>query len=391
MSRKPTVCHVITRLELGGAQQNTLYTCEHLDRARFAVQLVSGPGGLLDDDARAIGDLTYEQCPWLHRPVHPWRDALAWRDLVRRLRRLAPDIVHTHSSKAGILGRLAARCAGVPRVVHSVHGWGFTPNQAPAVRRAYVLAERFAARVTDRFIAVSQANVEAGVAERIAPRERFTVIHSGIEIARFRRAVEAGEGAALRREIGVPEGAPLVGMVACLKPQKLPVDFVRVAARVAGEIGEVHFLLAGDGVLRGEVERAVAEAGLGGRFRLLGWRRDTERVVAALDVLVLTSRHEGLPRVVPEAMAAGRPVVATAVDGTPEAVRPGETGFLCAPGDVAGLAADVVRLLRDAALRARFGETARRRVGAWDIDAMVRAQERLYEQLPAGRPRNDRS
>ncbi|GAB4227736.1 MAG: glycosyltransferase family 4 protein [Acidobacteriota bacterium] len=383
MSGRPTVCHVITRLELGGAQQNTLYTCAHLDRQRFAVQLVSGPGGLLDDEARRLPDVTYEQCPALHREVRPGRDVRAYRDLVRRLRRLAPEIVHTHSSKAGILGRLAARRAGVPVIVHSVHGWGFTPTQPWPVRRAFVLAERLVARVTDRFIAVSRANVERGVAEGIAPRDRFTVIRSGIEIGRFRRAADSGEGEALRCEIGVPQDAPLAGMVACLKPQKAPVDFVRLAARVASDVPDARFLLAGDGVLRGEVERAVREAGLGGRLHLLGWRRDTERVIAACDVLVLTSRHEGLPRVVPEAMAAGRPVVATAVDGTPEAVSPGETGFLREPGDVDGLAADVARLLRDPALRARLGAAARARVAEWDIDAMVRAQERLYGEMLA--------
>ena len=381
MSRRLTVCHVITRLELGGAQQNTLYTCRRLDRTRFSVQLVSGPGGLLDDEARALADVTYEQCAALHREVRPGRDVRAWLDLARRLRRLAPDIVHTHSSKAGILGRLAARRAGVPRIVHSVHGWGFTPNQPWVVRRAFVLAERLAAGVTDRFVAVSHANVARGVAERIAPHERFTVIRSGVECARFREAAEREAGIGLREEIGVPRDAPLAGMIACLKPQKAPVDFVRVAARAAAEVPGAHFLIAGDGVLRGEVERAVRDSGLARRFHLLGWRRDTERIVAALDVLVLTSLHEGLPRVVPEAMAAGRPVVATAVDGTPEAVRPGETGYLHPPGSVEAIAADVVRLLRDPALRSRMGGAARARVAEWDIDAMVRAQERLYEEL----------
>jgi len=159
------------------------------------------------------------------------------------------------------------------------------------------------------------------------------------------------------------------------------VDFVRVAARVAARFPEARFVLAGDGVLRPEVEAEAARSGLGDRFRLLGWRRDPERIVGDLDVLVLTSLHEGLPRVVPEAMAAGRPVVATAVDGTPEAVADGVTGFLAAPGDVDALAEGVARLLGDPGLRARFGAAARERCGEWDIDRMVRDQEALYTEL----------
>ncbi len=372
------VMHVITMLEPGGAQRNTLYTVAHLDRERFAPGLLAGPGGLLDGEARSLPDVPFATCPHLRREPRPLRDLRALLDLRRRFRAERPAIVHTHSSKAGILGRLGASLAGVPAIVHTVHGWGFHPGQPPPVRAFYVALERLAARATSRLVAVSRANAETGARARIAPAAAFRVIRSGVELARFRDA--AGSGA-FRAELGIGPGVPLVGMVACLKPQKLPVDFVRVAARVAEKFPAAVFVLAGDGVLRPAVEEAAARAGLGDRFRLLGWRDDPERIVGDLDVLVLTSLHEGLPRVVPEAMAAGRPVVATAVDGTPEAVTDGVTGFLAPPGDVVGLADRVARLLGDADLRERFGAAARERCGEWDIDRMVRDQEALYAEL----------
>jgi len=337
--------------------------------------LIAGPGGVLDDEAREIEGLGFETCSSLVRPISPRADLEALRDLTRRLRRLAPHVVHTHSSKAGILGRWAARIAGVPVVIHTVHGWGFHAHQAPWKRWTFIALERAVRRHTTRLVAVSKANVEAGVDRRIARREEFEVIYSGVALEPYRRA--AGNGM-LRRELGLAPETPLAGMVACLKPQKAPVDFVEVAASVSKDRPDAHFVLAGDGELREEVERAVIAHGLQGRFHLLGWRRDVPEVIGDLDVLVLTSLHEGLPRVFPEAMAAGRPIVATAVDGGPEAVHHGRNGFLHPVRDVEGMARSLSTLLSDADLRRRMGEEGRPRAEAWDIDLMVRKQEELY-------------
>jgi len=374
------VLHVITQLELGGAQQNTLYTCANLDKDRFEPLLACGTGGYLDDEARALPGVGVHFVPALVRPIRPHQDALAFVALVRLMRRLRPDIVHTHSSKAGILGRWAGRMAGVPRLVHSIHGFGFHPGQRPAVRGAYVAAERSVGRITDAFIAVSHANRDEGIERGIFPPQRCRVIRSGVDLSRFRAAGErAGE---LRRELGLGADDPLVGMIACLKPQKAPGDFVDVARRVLEALPRATFVLAGDGELRGAVEAAIAGVpGGAARIRLLGWRRDTDRILADLDVLLLTSRWEGLPRVLPEAMAAGLPVVATAVNGSPEAVAEGRSGHLAPAGDTSLLAARVIELLRDPERRRRMGETGRSLSAEWDIDGMVRAQEALYETL----------
>lgn len=371
------VCHLITKLELGGAQQNTLYTCSQLDPQQFEVSLIAGPGGELDQQASRAA-YPFEISPQLVRPIAPAADLRALIDLTRRLKRLQPAIVHTHSSKAGILGRMAASLAGVPVIVHTVHGWGFHPGQTWAKRALFIWLERAMALITTQWIVVSRANAEQGQRRRIAPREQFELIRSGVELNRFRRARNNGR---LRAELQLTDDQLLVGMVACLKPQKAPLDFVAVAEQVIQQHPNALFVLVGDGELRGDVENAIATAGLEQNVRLLGWRRDVPHVVGDLDLLLLTSRHEGLPRVIPEAMAAGKPVVATAVDGSPEAVTQNETGFLRAAGDVDGLASDVTRLLSDSALRQRMGSAAAERVEPWDIDEMVRRQEQLYQRL----------
>jgi glycosyltransferase involved in cell wall biosynthesis len=375
------VCHVITRLELGGAQDNTLYTVRHL-RSPFRASLACGTGGLLDAEARDLGvPVTF--VPALVRELRPHRDLAAFVALTRLFRARRPDIVHTHSSKAGIIGRLAARAAGVRTIVHTIHGFGFNDAQPAAARAGLVLLERLVAPLTTRFIAVSRSNIVRGTSLGILRPGRVSLIRSGIHLRDFQAAAaEPGARAAgVRAELGIDPAAPLVGMVACLKPQKAPEDFVEVAARVATRMPAVHFVLAGDGELRDSVERRVAARGLAGRFHLLGWRRDVPRLMASLDVLVLTSLWEGLPRVIPEAFAAGVPVVATSVDGSADLLVDGVNGFRCPPRDVETLADRVARLLGDAALRRAIADRARAALPEFDIDAMVRAQEALYLEL----------
>jgi glycosyltransferase involved in cell wall biosynthesis len=373
------VLHLITCLELGGAQENTLHTATHLDPDRFEALLVAGPGGLLDERARALLGGSFHAAPSLVRPLRPHRDLFALASLISLLRRLKPHIVHTHSSKAGVLGRWAAAAAGVPVRVHSVHGFGFHAGRGSALRSGLLTAERLAYSCTTHWIVVSRANLEQGAGLRLLDPARATLIRSGIDLARFRSV--PGGGREVRRQLGLGPADPLVGAISCLKPQKAPLDLVEVAARVAREIPTAHFALAGDGELRREVERLILRRGLAGRFHLLGWRQDVPDLLAAFDLLLHTSRWEGLPRVFPEALASGRPVVATDVDGASEVIEEGVTGHLRPAGDVAGLASCVASLLRDPGRRARMGEEGRRRVGEFDIRDMVRRQEDLYNEL----------
>ncbi len=375
---KIRICHIITLLELGGAQQNTLYTASHLDRRRFEVSLVAGPGGLLDAEAEAIPLLQTHWIPELVREVNPARDFVALMKLTRLLRRLEPDLVHTHSSKAGILGRWAAHLAGVGVVVHTIHGFGFHSRMPFLKRKWFRTLEAWTAPLTTRFLAVSRANLEYAAKSGLFPPGRASLMRSGVELSTFRNGAKAGS---LRSDVGIPPHAPVVGMVACLKPQKAPLDFVKVAEQVSRRVAEAHFILVGDGELRGAVEEEVARRALADRFHLLGWRRDIPSLFKNLDLLALTSLWEGLPRVVPEAMAASLPVVATRVDGTPEAVVEGETGFLVEPGDVPDMAEKIAWLLQHPEEARSMGRKGRERVEEFDIDLMVLRQEGLYEEL----------
>ena len=380
--RRIRVLHAITLLELGGAQRNTLDTVRLLDRGRFEVALACGVGAELFAEAREVLGLQLLALPHLVREVRPRADRAALAELGAAIRSFRPDIVHTHSSKAGVLGRLAAHRAGVPVVVHSIHGFGFGAHQSAPVRWAFLSAERLAARWTDHFVAVSRRNLEEGVRLGLFAAERASVIRSGIALSAFREHAGGGE---LRRELGVAAGAPLVVQVACLKPQKAPERFVALAAALAPRFPDAHFVLVGDGALRPALEAARRRAGLEGRLHLPGWRRDVPALLDAATVVTLTSRFEGLPRALVEALAASVPVAAMAVDGVDEVVRDGVNGFLVRAGDVAALAERVGALLADPMLRARFAARAGEGLEPFDRDVMVRQQEALYVALLAAR------
>jgi glycosyltransferase involved in cell wall biosynthesis len=366
---------VITRLELGGAQRVVLHTARCLDRRDFDVGLAWGPGDRLDDEAAAVPDLERFAVPTLVRRVAPVADLRALSTLRSVMRSFRPQVVHTHSSKAGILGRLAARLERVPAVVHTIHGFGFTPLQPAPMRWAFRSAERALARWTDHFVAVSEADLRRGVALGLFPAEQASVIRAGIDLDRFRAA--AG-GAAVRERLGIAAGAPVVTQVGNFKQQKAPLDFVRVAAAVHESVPEACFVMVGDGPLRPAAERLAAELGIAAQMRFCGWWDDVPALLAATTVSVLSSRHEGLPCSVVESLAAGVPVVATAVDGTVEVVRPGLNGRLAAAGDVAELARGVAGILTDPDLRARMSAAAADGLQSFDRDLMVRQQEDLY-------------
>lgn len=378
MPQRIKVAHVVTSLELGGAQQNTLHTVRTLDRARFDPILICGRGAFLDEEARGAG-VPVHFVPSLVRSVHPVKDLVALASLVRIFRRERPDVVHTHSSKAGILGRWAAALSGVPAVVQTFHGFGFTPGQTSFGRGFYVALERMTARVTTGFIAVSRANQEEALARGIGTRDRYRIIRSGVRLGDY-RALSRNRAETL----GLPlePGHPLVTTVGPFKPQKNLGDFLEAAALVHRERPEARFLIVGDGAGRRELEAKRRRLGLEGVVFLPGWRRDVPVVLGRTDAFAMTSLWEGLPRALVEAMAAGLPSVVNAVDGCRDVVVDGRTGFLTPPGRPDLTADRLLRLLRDPAAAALLGARARASIGEeFDIDGMVRAQEILYEEL----------
>jgi glycosyltransferase involved in cell wall biosynthesis len=376
---KTKIFHVITKLELGGAQKVILLSLDRLSRQRYDLTLVTGPEGLLVDAASRISGLRCVWIPSLVREVHPFKDFRTLFALWRLFRRERPDIVHTHSSKAGILGRWAAWLAGVPVIFHTVHGFGFNDFQRPVVRDFYIWLERVTARITTKLVLVSYANAETGEKNRVFRRGDWILCRAGISIDEY---LEEKPRRAMLPNWGIATDKVVVGMVACFKPQKSPVDFVDVAARVLEKQKDLHFVMAGDGELRPAVEQRIRERGIGQHITLLGWQKETEmpEVYRNLDIVVLTSLWEGLPCVFSEAMASGLPIVATNVDGAREAIVDGDNGFLHEPHDIEGMARSVLELVSDPELRREMGRKGKTRVMEFDISTSVSNLEAGYRK-----------
>ncbi len=378
--RRYHVLHAITKLELGGAQENTLYTLQNLSRERYNLFLAANDEGILIEKAKELRGVKTFFIPELIRPINPIKDLIALLRLFRFCKREKIDIIHTHSSKAGILGRWAARLAKVPIITHTIHGWGFYPGQNPLKRGLFIFLERMTGRITDRLIAVSRANIKTGIENRIGEKEKYTLIRSGIKLLEFQNV--EGNIAEKKKELGLEEDTKVVAMIACFKPQKAPLDFIRVAKRVIEKKPKTQFLLIGDGELKAAIERLIKELNLEKKVILTGWRRDIPQILKVIDVLALTSRWEGLPRVFPEAMASGLPIVATEVDGAPEAVEEGVNGFLVSVGDIEGMAERIITLLDNPERAEGMGRKGREKVfPEFDIDLMVKKIDNLYQEL----------
>jgi glycosyltransferase involved in cell wall biosynthesis len=379
------VTHIITRLVLGGAQENTVASVFGLgSKPGLQVGLISGPtrgpeGSLEDLFAGCPGLLTVT--PHLIRPVHPWHDLLALRDLTQLLREQAPDLVHTHSGKAGILGRLAARRAGVPILVHTIHGPSFGAFQGPLVNFAFAAAERCAARCTTHFVSVADAMTRQYLAAGVGRREQFTRIFSGFRLERF---LEARNDPAIRTRLGLGAADFVVGKIARLTELKGHDDLFAVAPALVKRIPNVRFLLVGDGRWRRRFESMAQSSGLHGRFVFTGLVPPAQipQLVGVMDVLVHLSYREGLARALPQALAASRPIVAYDCDGAREICLPEETGFLVPLRNLEVLSDRIVQLANDAALRERLGRRGRQFAEQWfSVECMIDALDELYQRL----------
>lgn len=358
------VVHYITRLIIGGAQENTLLTVDdqhHLFGDR--VTLITGPGlgpeGSLEDRARRRG-LDLRLIDASRRAIHPWRDLQTYREVVKLLREIGPDLVHTHSSKAGMIGRAAASALKLP-CVHTIHGASFHVGQSSMAYRVYRWLERRAARGTDKFISVCDAMTEQYVQAGIAPRDKFVTVYSGFDVDPFLNPVTPP--AEIRKKLGLEADHIVIGKVARLFPLKGHEYFIKAARMVAANFPQARFLLVGDGILRPQFEEELATCGLRDRFIFTGLVPPTQvpELIHAMDVVVHTSVWEGLARVLPQALIAGKPVVSYDVDGAREVVIPNETGFLLPPRSIEELAAAISVLTADQALRRRLGESGRER------------------------------
>lgn len=321
----------------------------------------------------------YAFVPTLKRPLRPWRDLRAYLEIKARLRAIAPDIVHTHSAKAGILGRHAARRLGIRSIFHTAHVFPF--QWARGMQgRAYLALERQAARCCTALVCVGESQRADALARGLAPPGKLVVIPNGIELPVLPADGERGARRVARAALGLSPETPAVGMVARLAPQKGVGAFVQAAALVLKQRPAAVFCVVGGGPLEEQVRARMAELNVRPEsFRLLGHREDAPALYPAFDAVALSSLYEGLPYVLLEAMAWGLPVVATDVLGSRDVVAEDQTGFLVRVDDPAGIAARLLQLLNDAGLRARFGAAARKRVAEqFSFAAFIEGHRKLY-------------
>jgi len=379
------VTHVITRLIVGGAQENTISTVLGLqNRPGLQVNLVagpsSGPEGSLESAFASQPELL-TILPSLIRPIHPWCDLLAWRSLVKMFRAAPPRIVHTHSGKAGLLARLAARRAGVPIIIHTVHGPSFGAFQGPLPNLLLRAAERRAAAVTTHFISVADAMTQQYLAAGVGRPEQFTRIFSGFALEPF---LASRNDLELRARLGIAPTDFVVGKIARLFKLKGHEDLIAAAPDILRRHPQTKFLLVGDGSLRPRLQERARAAGLEKEIIFAGLvpPGDICRYVGVMDVVAHLSRREGLPRALPQAMAAGRPIAAYDCDGAKEVCFSGQTGFLIPVGDVKTLAERLAQLAADPALRERLGRRGREFAREnFAVASMVESIYALYQKL----------
>ena len=378
------ICHVITRMIVGGAQENTLLSVKGQMEDGHEVVLLTGPttgpeGKLLQ--TADIPGLRVVEDPSLVRSVNPIKDWVAYRRLKKHFLKEKYDVVHTHASKAGVVGRAAAWSAKVRVVVHTVHGQAFHAYETWWRNKLYITMERFAARRCHHIFAVAQAMIDQCVRAGVAPRDKYSVVYSGMDMRAF---LNARPESSLRASLGIPENAPVVGKIARLFELKGHDYLFEAAPAIVAEFPNVRFLLVGDGILKENFQREISRLGLEKSFIFTGLvpPEDVPRYTALMDILAHLSLREGLPRTVVQALAAGKPAVGFALDGTPEVIVDGETGRLCPPEDSKAVEEAILDLLRNPREAREMGAAGRQRVQEkFDWRHMVHCLEKAYYGL----------
>ena len=354
------VLHIITRMIVGGAQENTLFNCMDLirnygDEVKLATGPTEGAEGKLLSQSHTDG-LSIQVQPSLIRAIHPVHDLQAQRALKSLIRTWKPDVVHTHSAKGGLLGRSAAWACRVPCVIHSVHGAPFHPFQNRASRWFFVQCERWAAKHCHHMISVANAMTDLMVAAKVAERNKFTTIYSGMDVEPFLNSDLHRN--AMRKKLGFQNTDVVFGKIARLFHLKGHTYLVQAAKQVCKSNPNIKFLFVGDGILRQQFEREIEEHGLADRFVFVGLVPPDQvpHYIGAMDVLVHTSLREGLARALPQALIAGKPAISYDVDGAREVVLDGETGFLLPAKQINGLSASILKLSNSQELRKQMGQ-----------------------------------
>lgn len=380
MKEKLKVLHIITRLDKGGSSENTSLTVSGLDKKRFDVTLIYGktndPDGQIKS-ALSNNEINYRIIPQLVRQVNPWSDLIAFLKLYAIMKKENFNIVHTHTSKAGILGRWAAKLAGVKVIIHTPHGHIFYGYFGPIRNKLFILLERLTARITDKIITLTQRGKDEHIKFKIAKADKFVPIYSGIELERFINSNY--DPIPMRESLGISPNGPVIGTITRLEPVKGNIYFIEAISQVIKIFPTLKVIITGDGTQRKMIENRIEALSLTRNVILLGATNEIPKVLSALDIFVLPSLNEGMGRCLLEAMAISKPVVATSVGGIPEIVEDNVTGLLVPPKNSRKLAEAIIYLLANREKAVEMGQAARKRLNHnFSSKAMIDEISALY-------------
>ena len=378
MSKKIKLLHVITHLPIGGAQDNTLYTVELLNKDKYDISLSCNLNGELVSRAKKVKHLKLYDVPNLRREVSIINDIRAFLYLYKFIKKENFTIIHTHSSKAGFLGRIAAMLNKTPIVIHTIHGFAFHDYMNSFKKNIFIYLEKLSAKWTHGLVTVSNLNKKKVVDLGIAPIEKLKNIYSGIDLTLFINE----KNDQFRKELNLDSNHLLLGSVGRLSNQKDPITMIEAFCIVIKRFPNAHLTLVGDGELRDEILIKINQLQLNGRVHLTGNKNDPWKIYHSLDLFIMSSIYEGLGRSITEALSCGVPVVCTSVEGVPEIVRDNETGILVPPKDPGALATGIIKSLNDMDNARKMAEEGRKFVNEnFDVKKMVDDIDTLYDTL----------
>jgi len=370
--KKIKVVHIITKLELGGAQINTIYTYENLNLEEFETYLVCGPGGVLIDKIEKRERFIIIKD--LQREIRPVKDLKTFFQVFKVLKKINPDIVHTHSSKAGIMGRMTAFILKVPVIIHSVHGFSFSPFHSLFKRNFFLVAEKIVSKLTTHFVFVSKDDIKVAKQKKLV-KDNYTLIRSGFQKMKFLK--KNSNLASIRKKYNIKDKDFVCGVIAPFKPQKGLFHLIEIASMVLEKRKNVVFFIAGDGKLREEIEHRLKKRGILENFRLPGFIFDIENAIDIFDIGISTALWEGLPQSLIQMRLKKKSIVASNISGNVEVIKHNKNGFLVDVFDYRKFSEKILFLINNEKERERLSNF-KEDFSEWDADFMVKAQERLY-------------